>query len=228
VSRNYGWAAAEMLGVNWVASAFNEYGRNGNFTQVSPRSWWRNLGDGFAYDDNDFRTNQFIHSYNGNVYFNSARANGLNFWTSAAFATFGAFMWEFAGETHPMSYNDMIATSVGGFTMGEMTYRLSSEILNNKATGGTRFFKEFSSFVVDPVRGSTASSRAAARLRTRTPRTPWIGARPTAAPCSPSVCGPSDRRPSEPTPRPTPTSSSIMPTAAHGTTSAASRSTTWK
>jgi hypothetical protein len=153
VGRNYGWAAAEVLAVNWVAGASNEYTRNGNFTQTSPRSWWRNLGDGFVYDDNDFRTNQFIHSYNGSVYFNSARANGLGFWTSAGFAAFGAFMWEFAGETHPMSYNDMIATSVGGFTIGEMTYRLSSEILDNQARGKTRFFKELSSFFVDPVRG---------------------------------------------------------------------------
>lgn len=153
VGRNYGWAAAQVMAINWVAGASNEYVRNGNFNQTSPRSWWRNIEDGFKYDDNDFRTNQFIHSYNGNVYFNSARSNGLGFWTSAAYATFGAFMWEFAGETHPMSYNDLIATSVGGFTMGEITYRLSSEILDNRATGGKRFFKEFSSFIVDPIRG---------------------------------------------------------------------------
>jgi Domain of unknown function (DUF3943) len=153
VGRNYGWAAAQVMAVNWVAGASNEYTRNGNFNQTSPRSWWRNLQEGFTYDDNDFRTNQFIHSYNGNVYFNSARSNGLGFWTSAGYAAFGAFMWEFAGETHPMSYNDLIATTVGGFTMGEMTYRLSSEILDNRATGGKRFFKEFSSFFVDPIRG---------------------------------------------------------------------------
>jgi opacity protein-like surface antigen len=153
VGRNYGWAAAEMVGVNWIAAATNEYMRNGNFNQTSPRSWWRNIRDGFAYDDNDFRTNQFIHSYNGGVYFNSARANGLGFWTSAGYATAGAFMWEFAGETHPMSYNDMIATSVGGFTLGEMTYRLSSEILDNQATGKKRFFKELGAFVIDPIRG---------------------------------------------------------------------------
>jgi opacity protein-like surface antigen len=153
VGRNYGWAAAQVMAINWVAGASNEYVRNGNFNQTSPRSWWRNLTDGFTYDDNDFRTNQFIHSYNGNVYFNSARSNGLAFWTSAGYAAFGAFMWEFAGETHPMSYNDLISTTVGGITMGEMTYRLSSEILDNRATGGKRFFKEFSSFIVDPIRG---------------------------------------------------------------------------
>src|SRR5262249_61264850 len=63
------------------------------------------------------------------------------------------FQWEWCGETHPMSYNDLLATSLGGFSMGEMTYRVSSEILDNQATGATRFFKEFGSFFVDPIRG---------------------------------------------------------------------------
>jgi hypothetical protein len=153
VSRNYGWAAAEMLGINWVSSAYNEYGRNGNFNQISPRSWWSNLKDGFTYDDNEFRTNQFVHSYNGSAYFNSARANGLNYWTSVAYATFGAFWWECCGETHPMSLNDMVATSMGGWTLGETWYRLSSEVLDNQATGKGRFFKELGSFFIDPVRG---------------------------------------------------------------------------
>src|SRR5262249_22305798 len=135
------------------SGAINEYLRNGNFNQTSPRSWWRNIKEGFTYDDNDFRTNQFLHSYNGGVYFNSARTNGLNFWTSAAYATFGAFYWECCGETHPMSYNARIATSFGGFTMGEMTYRLSSEILDNQATGKKRVFKEAAGFLVAPIRG---------------------------------------------------------------------------
>ena len=153
LGRNYGWAAAEVLAINWVAAASNEYLRNGNLNQVSPRSWWSNIKEGFTYDDNEFRTNQFIHSYNGGAYFNSARSNGLGFWTSAGYAAAGAFFWECCGETHPMSYNDMIATSIGGFTMGEMTYRLSSEILGNQAKGTKRVFKEIGAFVVNPVRG---------------------------------------------------------------------------
>ena len=150
---NYGWAAAEMLAINWIAAASNEHIRNGNLNQISPRSWKWNIFHGFTYDDNDFRTNQFIHSYNGSVYFNSARANGLNFWTSAGYAAAGAFFWECCGETHPMSYNDMIATTIGGFTMGEMTYRLSSEILGTQARGAKRVFKEVAAFVVNPIRG---------------------------------------------------------------------------
>jgi hypothetical protein len=47
----------------------------------------------------------------------------------------------------------MVATSIGGFTMGEMTYRPSSEILGNQTTGAKRVFKEVSAFVVNPIRG---------------------------------------------------------------------------
>src|SRR5258705_4021480 len=39
LGRNYGWAAAEGLAINWVAAASNEQTRNGNLNQVNPRSW---------------------------------------------------------------------------------------------------------------------------------------------------------------------------------------------
>jgi len=153
VTHNYGWAAAEVLGINIFSSAFNEYMRNGNFNQISPRSWWENIKDGFGFDDNEFRTNQYVHPFNGAAYFNSARSNGLGYWTSSGYALFGAFFWECCGETHPMSLNDMVSTGIGGIALGEMQYRLSSEILNNRGTGKGRFFKELGAFVTDPVRG---------------------------------------------------------------------------
>src|SRR5215470_14940170 len=123
VSQNYDWAAAEVLGINWVSKAVNEYVRNGNFNQVSPRSWWHNIKEGFTYDDNEFRTNQFIHPFNGSAYYNSARGNGLGYWTSAGYAAFGAFYWECCGETHPMSINDLVSTGISGIALGEMQYR---------------------------------------------------------------------------------------------------------
>jgi uncharacterized protein DUF3943 len=153
VAHNYGWAAAEALGINWFSSAYNEYGRNANFNQISPRSWGENLDHGFTFDDNEFRTNQYIHPFNGAAYFNSARSNGLGYWTSSGYALAGAFFWECCGETHPMSLNDMVSTGIGGIALGEMQYRLSSEILNNQSRGKTRFFRELGAFLVDPVRG---------------------------------------------------------------------------
>ena len=34
-----GWATAEMFAINWGASMFNEYVRDANFNQISPRSF---------------------------------------------------------------------------------------------------------------------------------------------------------------------------------------------
>ncbi len=153
VTRSWGWASAEVLAINFGASMFNEYVRQANFNQISPRSFWANLEEGFTYDDNKFKTNQMIHPFNGNTYYNSGRANGLGYWSSSVCAVLGAFIWEAAGETHPMSYNDMISTGIGGMAFGEATYRISSRILDNTATGNGRTWREIGAFLVDPIRG---------------------------------------------------------------------------
>jgi hypothetical protein len=132
---------------------FNEYVRQANFNQISPRSFWHNLEDGFYYDDNKFKTNQLVHPFNGSTYYNSSRANGLSFWPSTLYSISGAFIWEAMGETHPMSYNDMISTGIGGIAFGETTYRLSSSLLNNTSDGSGRIWREIGGFLIDPVRG---------------------------------------------------------------------------
>ena len=109
-----------MFAINFGASMFNEYVRDANFNQISPRSFWANLKEGFTYDDNEFKTNQLIHPFNGATYFNAARANGIGFWGSSAMSIAGAFVWECCGETHPMSFNDMISTGIGGIARGEV------------------------------------------------------------------------------------------------------------
>jgi len=152
-TRSAGWAAAEVLAINFGASMFNEYVRQANFNQISPRSFWANLEDGFKYDDNQFKTNQLIHPFNGSTYYNAGRANGLDYWPSCVSALTGAFIWEAMGETHPMSYNDMISTGFGGMAFGEAMYRLSSTILDNRHGGSGRVWREIGAFLVDPVRG---------------------------------------------------------------------------
>jgi len=153
VPRSWGWATAEMLGINFGASMFNEYVRDANFNQINPRSFWHNLEEGFTWDDNKFKTNQLVHPFNGSTYYNAARANGIGFWGSSVMSIAGAFTWEAFGETHPMSFNDMISTGIGGVARGEMAYRISSTILDNTARGKPRFWREFGAFVVNPVRG---------------------------------------------------------------------------
>jgi hypothetical protein len=153
VARSWGWATAEMLAINFGASMFNEYVRDANFNQISPRSFWANLEEGFTYDDNEFRTNQLIHPFNGSTYYNAARANGIGFWGSSAMAIAGAFTWECCGETHPMSWNDMVSTGIGGIARGEVAHRISSLILDNTSKGKGRVGREAAAFLFDPVRG---------------------------------------------------------------------------
>jgi hypothetical protein len=153
VHRSLGWATAEVLAIDFGASMFNEYVRDANFNQISPRSFWANFEEGFTYDDNKFKTNQLTHPLNGAMYFNAARANGQGFWTSSAMAIVGAFVWECCGETHPMSFNDMISTGIGGIARGEVFYRASSLILDNTKTGKSRVAREAAAFLVDPIRG---------------------------------------------------------------------------
>ncbi len=153
VPRSWGWATAEMFAINWGASMFNEYVRDANFNQISPRSFWANLEEGFTYDDNKFTTNPLIHPFNGSTYYNAARANGIGFWGSSAMALTGAFVWECCGETHPMSYNDMISTGFGGIARGEIAHRISSLILDNRSRGKGRVGRETAAFLFNPVRG---------------------------------------------------------------------------
>jgi len=153
VPRSWGWGIGEMLGINYVASAYNEQFRGVYFSQISPRSFWYNLKQGFYYDDNEFKNNQFIHPFNGSTYYNAARANGLSFWPSAAVGFTGAFIWECCGETHLMSSNDLIATGIGGIAFGEGAYRVSSLVLDNRTRGWNRFIREFAGTFADPIRG---------------------------------------------------------------------------
>jgi len=153
VPRSWGWATAEMFAINWGAAAFNEYVRDANFNQISPRSFWDNISGGFTYDDNKFKTNQLIHPFNGATYFNAARANGIGFWGSSAMSIAGAFVWECCGETHPMSFNDMVSTGIGGIARGELSYRVSSLILDNTKRGKGRVGREAAAFLVNPIRG---------------------------------------------------------------------------
>ena len=61
-------------------------------------------------------------------------------------------MWECCGETHPMSWNDMISTGIGGMARGEWAYRISSLILDNTKTGWRRYMREFAALPINPIR----------------------------------------------------------------------------
>jgi hypothetical protein len=151
VPRSWGWATGEMLAINFVATALNEYVRGESAYPITARTITSNLAHGFAYDDNDFRTNQLVHPFNGGAYFNTARANGIGFWGSAAMTLLGAFVWECCGESQPMSWNDMMSTGLGGIARGEIAHRVGAAIVDNTATGRERLWREVGAFVVNPV-----------------------------------------------------------------------------
>jgi uncharacterized protein DUF3943 len=172
VKRSYGWAAGEVLAINNLGGVAAQWVRNVDWSETSPRSWWQNIQDGLTYDPDTFKTNQWTHPFNGAAYYNGSRANGLGFWSSSAFAFGGAFEWEMAGETQSMSFNDLVSTPIGGITLGESQYRLSSEILDNQASGMGRFWREFGAFFVDPVREFNRLIRGEATRHASNPEDP--------------------------------------------------------
>jgi len=174
--RNFGLAAAEAFLGNGLPWTFNELvpGRQALLiSQISPRSWWRNVEQGWEWDDNAFQVNHFAHPFQGNIYFNSARSNGYGFWTALAFATAGSFHWECCGETHFMSVNDWVNTALGGAAVGEMLYRTSSRILDNRATGTERVLREAAAFVLTPTRSFTRLVTGTAARVYDNPESAW-------------------------------------------------------
>ncbi len=105
-----------------------------------------------VWDTNQFTTNFIGHPYHGSIYFNSARTNGFNFYESILFTLGGSLMWEYLMETKPPSRNDLGATTFGGTAIGEISYRLSDLLLDNRSTGVNRFSRELLGALLSPAR----------------------------------------------------------------------------
>lgn len=153
VKKRYWQAAAEVTDINVSVQLFDRYALNSDFAQTTLRSLKRNFTDGMVWDNDFFITNMFAHPYHGNLYYNAARTNGLSFWESAPYALGGSLMWEFLGETEPPAINDIIATSMGGMAIGEMTHRLSQTFLDDRTRGFRRFIREAGAAIVNPIQG---------------------------------------------------------------------------
>lgn len=152
--RTYPWlAAAEVFGINAFVHCMDRWAFNYDFAQTTGHTIKHNLTNGFVWDNDDFKTNQFMHPYHGNLYFTSARSNGLNFWQSYPFALGGSLMWEFFGENTPPSINDVFSTSFGGAAIGETLFRTSAMVLDDSSTGIERVLREVAGFIFSPMRG---------------------------------------------------------------------------
>lgn len=146
-------AALETVSTNILVWAWDRYVTNQDYSHISWQTWKHNLQSGFAYDADTFFTNFLAHPYHGSLYFNTARSLGMSFWGSMPYALGGSLIWEEFGENTRPSVNDLIMTATGGICIGEVLFRLSSQILDDTATGGKRLWREIAAAIVDPVRG---------------------------------------------------------------------------
>jgi len=129
--------------------------RGQDTAKITPETWWTNMKRGWEWDLDDFSVNQIGHPYQGNNYFTSGRANGLNFWESAALTAFGSGTWEYFGETNQASLNDFINTTLGGIALGEMFHRTAWLVRDTTKSGKSRTRGEIFATVLDPMTGVT-------------------------------------------------------------------------
>jgi hypothetical protein len=150
---HFWWAAGEVTLANLMDWANHRFILKADWTYVTPTSWLHNVTGGLQWDYDPLEINNVTHPYSGSQYFNAARANGYGFWASGGFALGGSVMWEYLAETQSPSPNDLINTYLGGMVYGEVAWRVSTCILDDKATGIDRFVRELSSLLINPGLG---------------------------------------------------------------------------
>lgn len=154
VEKKQPWiAAGKVIAINTGVWAFNRFITHEDFADISGKTIINNIKKGFVWDNDQFSTNLFAHPYHGNLYFNAARTSGLNFWESVPYALSGSLLWEIVEEAEPPAINDLIATTVGGIALGEVTNRISLLVLDDSKRGFNRFLREFAGTLISPMRG---------------------------------------------------------------------------
>jgi len=146
-------AVAECAVLHFIPWAWSEYVLDGYWSNISMNSIDINLRHGFEWDPNMFRNNFRSHPYHGSTYFNAARTNGMNFWESVPFAFYSSLTWEIFMESEFPSSGDLITTTVAGAALGEGLYRFSEQLLDDRARGWERFWRELGAVVINPVGG---------------------------------------------------------------------------
>ncbi|MES2268588.1 MAG: DUF3943 domain-containing protein [Bacteroidota bacterium] len=153
-TKRFGRAAAEWGLAQAIPFSYGKFIAHAEYSNVTGATIWRNLNPGsFQWDKDIFRTNQFGHPYQGSLYFSAFRSNGYSFWQSAPAAVAGSYFWETFGENERPSPNDFVNTSFGGIVLGEMSYRLSNKIVNNRHRGFGRQMEEITAFLANPMNG---------------------------------------------------------------------------
>src|SRR2546423_2663152 len=144
--------ATRVVAANVFTWAVDRLVLNADFSKIGTSTWKYNIQNGWEWDADRFGINFIGHPYSGNTYFNIARSNGYSYWQSLPFAIEGSLMWEYFGENTRPSYNDLINTPVSGIFLGEVLYRLSSNILDDRTRGRERVLREIFAGILDPAR----------------------------------------------------------------------------
>ncbi|MCX6248259.1 MAG: DUF3943 domain-containing protein [Bacteroidetes bacterium] len=145
--------ALEVVGTLTLTVALDRYLLNADYARIGPATWKYNIDKGWEWDADRFGVNFIGHPYSGTLSFNAGRSNGYNFYQSFGMAFGGSLLWEYFGENTRPSYNDIIYTPINGAFFGEILYRLSSNILDDRTRGADRVFREIAAGLVDPMRG---------------------------------------------------------------------------
>ena len=131
--------------------AFSRYVTEEEFAYISMDTVKENFRNGFGFDQDSFDMNQSMHPFHGSLYFNAARSNGYSYWESGAFTMFGSLAWEFFMENTQPALNDLVNTTLGGMSRGEMAHRIGGMLRDNRARGSERFWRGLGGAIVDPM-----------------------------------------------------------------------------
>src|SRR5260221_3347251 len=145
--------AVEVLGVTAFTWSVDRYLLNADYARIGSSTWKNNLQKGWEWDTDRFGINFVGHPYSGTLSFNAGRSTGYTYFQSFGFSTAGSLMWEYFGENTRPSYNDIINTPVSGAFLGEILYRLSSNLLDDRTRGLERVSRELAAGLINPVRG---------------------------------------------------------------------------
>ena len=150
--KSYLIPALEIIGFDVLLNQFDRHYVDEHVYASNINTIEHNLHTSWVFDKDPFSTNQFLHPYQGSMYYGFARSAGLNYWESLAYTFAGSAFWEIAGEVDPPSKNDQVATGIGGTFLGEPLFRMASLLLES-ADGTPGFWRELGAAALSPSTG---------------------------------------------------------------------------
>ncbi len=154
-NKSYLLPAGEIVAFNVFLNRFNYYLIDKEVYGSTAQTIRENLTGRWVVDTDPFAMNQFMHPYQGSVYFGLARSAGLDFWDSMKYSFGGSLFWEIAGESGPPSINDLFTTGFGGPFLGEPLFRMANLLLEKSSDEQPSFWREVGAAAICPTLGFT-------------------------------------------------------------------------